>query len=101
MSCENTFLWCIFMLAMCNLKASRMLVMSCENTFLWCILQMRDRLAVFMCNLKASKMRGVFSEGMIMCAKDGKVEILEPPPGVVPGDRVTCEGYTGKLQVLH
>ena len=62
---------------------------------------MRDRLAVFMCNLKASKMRGVFSEGMIMCAKDGKVEILEPPPGVVPGDRVTCEGYTGKLQVLH
>ena len=78
-----------------------MLVMSCENTFLWCILQMRDRLAMFMCNLKASKMRGIFSEGMIMCAKDGKVEILEPPPGVVPGDRVTCEGYTGKLHVRH
>ena len=77
--------------------------MSCENAFLWCMfmLQMHVHLAVFMCNLKASKMRGIFSEGMIMCAKDGKVEILEPPPGVAPGDRVTCEGYTGKLQVSH
>ena len=60
---------------------------------------MRERLAVFMCNLKASKMRGISSEGMIMCAKDGKVEILEPPAGVVPGDRVTCKEYPGKF--LH
>ena len=58
-------------------------------------------MAVFMCNLKASKMRGISSEGMIMCAKDGKVEILEPPPGVVPGDRITFDGYPGKLQVLY
>ncbi|KAK7097886.1 aminoacyl tRNA synthase complex-interacting multifunctional protein 1-like isoform X2 [Littorina saxatilis] len=57
--------------------------------------QMQDRVAVFMCNLKASKMRGVSSEGMIMCAKDGKIEILEPPPGVIPGDRVTFDGYPG------
>ncbi|XP_076467716.1 aminoacyl tRNA synthase complex-interacting multifunctional protein 1-like [Babylonia areolata] len=58
--------------------------------------QMRERLAVFMCNLKASKMRGIASEGMIMCAKDSsKVEILEPPPGVVPGDRITFDGYPG------
>ena len=65
------------------------------------VLQMGDRMAVFMCNLKASKMRGISSEGMIMCAKDGKVEILEPPPGVVPGDRITFDGYPGKLQVLY
>lgn len=57
--------------------------------------QMRERLAVFMCNLKPSKMRGISSEGMIMCANAGKVEILVPPPGVVPGDRITFDGYPG------
>nr|KAG5692183.1 hypothetical protein BaRGS_008729 [Batillaria attramentaria] len=57
--------------------------------------QMRDRLAVFMCNLKPSKMRGIASEGMIMCANAGKVEILVPPPGVVPGDRISFDGYSG------
>jgi len=41
-------------------------------------------------------MRGVTSEAMIMCASTPeKVEILVPPPGCVPGDRVYCEGYTG------
>ena len=58
---------------------------------------MEGRLAVFLCNLKSSKMRGVLSEGMIMCAKLGNVvEILQPPPGAVPGDRVCCEEYPGK-----
>ena len=57
---------------------------------------MQDRLAVFMCNLKPAKMRGVLSQGMIMCASSpDKVEILEPPEGVVKGDRVFVEGYTG------
>lgn len=57
--------------------------------------KMHNRLAVFMCNLKPSKMRGISSEGMIMCANAGKVEILDPPPGVVPGDQITFEGYPG------
>ena len=42
------------------------------------------------------RMRGVPSEAMVMCASTPeKVEILDPPPGSVPGDRVSCEGYTG------
>ncbi|XP_067663533.1 aminoacyl tRNA synthase complex-interacting multifunctional protein 1-like isoform X2 [Haliotis asinina] len=58
--------------------------------------QMQNRIAVFMCNLKPVKMRGVMSQGMIMCASSpDKVEILEPPPGVQPGDRVTFDGYPG------
>lgn len=41
--------------------------------------QMRDRLAVFMCNLKPAKMRGVTSEGMLMCASTpDKVTITFP-----------------------
>lgn len=30
--------------------------------------EMQDRIAIFMCNLKPAKMRGVLSEGMLMCA---------------------------------
>jgi len=58
---------------------------------------MQNRLAVFLCNLKPAKMRGVLSEAMVMCASTPeKVEILVPPAGCVPGDKVTCEGYGGE-----
>ncbi|ESO83836.1 hypothetical protein LOTGIDRAFT_132539 [Lottia gigantea] len=62
--------------------------------------QMQDRLAVFMCNLKPAKMRGILSEGMIMCAScPEKVEILVPPPGVVIGDRVTVKDFPGQPDI--
>jgi aminoacyl tRNA synthase complex-interacting multifunctional protein 1 len=55
---------------------------------------MKDRMVVVMCNLKPAKMRGILSEGMVMCASSPeKVEILSPPAGAVPGDLVHCEGY--------
>ena len=58
--------------------------------------QMQNRLCVFLLNLKPAKMKGIMSEAMVMCAnKDGKVEILKPPPGVKPGDRVIVPGYEG------
>jgi aminoacyl tRNA synthase complex-interacting multifunctional protein 1 len=58
---------------------------------------MQDRIAVFLLNLKPAKMRGVMSEGMIMCASSPeKVEIIVPPPGVAVGDRVTVQGYPGE-----
>ena len=32
-----------------------------------------------------------------MCASSPeKVEILDPPPGCQPGERVTCPGFTGE-----
>ena len=41
-------------------------------------------------------MRGVVSEAMVMCASSpDQVEILDPPEGVVPGDKVIVEGYEG------
>ncbi|XP_038056155.1 aminoacyl tRNA synthase complex-interacting multifunctional protein 1-like isoform X1 [Patiria miniata] len=56
--------------------------------------EMQDRLVIMCCNLKPAKMRGVLSQAMVMCAAtDDKVEILIPPKGVVPGDRVSCQGY--------
>jgi len=57
--------------------------------------EMQDRMVVVLCNLKPSKMRGIVSEAMVMCASTpDKVEILAPPPGSAPGDRVTVDGFT-------
>ena len=58
---------------------------------------MQDRLAVFACNLKPAKMRGILSEGMIMCASTTeKVQIVDVPSGAAPGDVVTFSDYPGK-----
>ena len=57
---------------------------------------MRDRMVVLMCNLKPAKMRGIVSQAMVMCANcPEKVEIIDPPQGSVPGDRIVFEGYSG------
>lgn len=79
--------------------------MSCksEMTFIFIYLfiyvvsmQMQNRMAVMLCNLKPAKMRGVVSQAMVMCASSpDKVEILDPPGGAVPGDRVTFQGFPG------
>uniref|UniRef100_A0A3Q2ZVD5 Aminoacyl tRNA synthetase complex interacting multifunctional protein 1a n=1 Tax=Kryptolebias marmoratus TaxID=37003 RepID=A0A3Q2ZVD5_KRYMA len=59
--------------------------------------QMQNRMAVLLCNLKPAKMRGVVSQAMVMCASSpDKVEILDPPSGTVPGDRVTVQGFPGE-----
>ena len=59
--------------------------------------QMQDRLAVFACNLKPAKMRGILSEGMIMCASTPeKVQIVDVPSGAAPGDVVTFTQYPGE-----
>ncbi|KAK7912866.1 hypothetical protein WMY93_013077 [Mugilogobius chulae] len=58
--------------------------------------KMQNRMAVLLCNLKPAKMRGVVSQAMVMCASSpDKVEILDPPSGAVPGDRVTFQGFPG------
>ncbi|KAF6738392.1 Aminoacyl tRNA synthase complex-interacting multifunctional protein 1 [Oryzias melastigma] len=58
--------------------------------------QMQNRMAVLMCNLKPAKMRGVVSQAMVMCASSpDKVEILDPPSGAAPGDRVTFQNFPG------
>jgi len=57
---------------------------------------MENRMVVLLCNLKPAKMRGVTSEAMVLCASTPeKVEILSPPEGSVPGDRIAVEGYEG------
>lgn len=59
------------------------------------------RAVIVVGNMKPSKLRGVLSEGMLLCAMekevDGqvtKVGLLEPAEGSKSGDKVTFEGYT-------
>lgn len=60
-----------------------------------------NRLGIFLCNLKPAKIRGVLSEAMLICAcTPDKVELLDPPSGCAPGDRVTCTQFPGKPETL-
>ncbi|KAF2880193.1 hypothetical protein ILUMI_25994 [Ignelater luminosus] len=58
--------------------------------------EMENRMVVVLCNLKPAKMRGIESQGMVLCASvdDPKqVEALIPPEGAVPGERIFIENY--------
>eukprot|EP00736_Rhodelphis_marinus_P007948 Rmarinus@m.11487 len=56
---------------------------------------------IVMANLKPVKMRGIASAGMVMCASNAdksKVELLVPPAGAKPGDRVVLKGYNEGIE---
>jgi len=58
--------------------------------------EMRDRLVVVICNMKPAKMRGVESQGMVLCGSREEPKEVEPltcPAGSQPGDRVWVDGY--------
>ncbi|XP_021933924.1 tyrosine--tRNA ligase, cytoplasmic isoform X3 [Zootermopsis nevadensis] len=58
--------------------------------------EMQNRVVVVLCNLKPAKMRGIESNGMVLCASSDEpkaVEPLIPPAGSSPGERVLIEGY--------
>ncbi|KAL8206291.1 hypothetical protein R6Q57_009842 [Mikania cordata] len=53
--------------------------------------ELQDKSVVVLANLKPRNMRGVKSSGMLMAASDAShenVELLEPPVGSTPGDRI-------------
>lgn len=57
---------------------------------------MIDRDVVVLCNLKPRAMRGVTSQGMLLCASNEdktKVDPLAPPPGCELGTLVTFKGH--------
>lgn len=52
---------------------------------------MQDSKVVVLANLKPRNMRGIKSNGMLMAASDEaheSVELLVPPEGSVPGERI-------------
>eukprot|EP01134_Creolimax_fragrantissima_P003381 CFRG3381T1 len=58
--------------------------------------QMMNRKVLVVCNMKPVKMRGIFSEGMVLCAGNSDKSAVEPlsvPDACKPGDLVTFDGY--------
>jgi tyrosyl-tRNA synthetase len=55
--------------------------------------QMTNRKVLVICNMKPSKLKGIVSEGMVLCASTEQVELLEPPAASKVGERVTFAGY--------
>ncbi|KAM3187120.1 hypothetical protein ACTXT7_002926 [Hymenolepis weldensis] len=63
--------------------------------------KMQGLVGIFMCNLKPVKMRGIESQGMLMCASNDEHTVIEPlvivgPNPPVLGDRVFVEAYPGE-----
>lgn len=59
--------------------------------------QMQNRMVVLLCNVKPVETRGIVNQAMLMCAtSQDKLEILDPPSGAVPGDRVTFQEFPGE-----
>ena len=66
--------------------------------------EMQGRMVVVVCNLKPRNLVGFASNGMVLCAtsesgenSERKVELLTPPVGSVPGDRVFASGVPGEI----
>ncbi|XP_054457833.1 aminoacyl tRNA synthase complex-interacting multifunctional protein 1-like [Anoplopoma fimbria] len=59
--------------------------------------ELQGGLAVLLCNVKACKLRGVVSQARLLCCStpDDCTELLAPPTGSTPGDRVTFLNYPG------
>jgi methionine--tRNA ligase beta chain len=64
---------------------------------------MEGRLVLVLANLKARPMRGFVSHGMLLCAStETGVELIEPPSGAVPGERVAIGDLVGDFdEVLN
>uniref|UniRef100_A0A3Q3GLX3 Aminoacyl tRNA synthetase complex interacting multifunctional protein 1b n=1 Tax=Labrus bergylta TaxID=56723 RepID=A0A3Q3GLX3_9LABR len=61
-------------------------------------MQLQGRLAVLLCNVKACQLRGVVSQARLLCCYSSNdcSELLIPPAGSNPGDRVTFLNYPGE-----
>jgi glutamyl-tRNA synthetase len=58
-----------------------------------------QKIVVILKNLKPIAMRGIKSYAMVLCASSAdhtKVELIVPPEGSQPGDKVYFEGYEGE-----
>lgn len=57
---------------------------------------MQERYVVIVANLKPVAMRGIKSNGMVLCASaDSIVEFVNPPPNSKPGDKLFFQDFNG------
>jgi tyrosyl-tRNA synthetase len=54
-----------------------------------------DKMVVLVCNMKPQNMRGIKSQAMVLAAfSNDRIDLLVPPEGSMPGDKVYCEAYS-------
>ncbi|XP_075891408.1 aminoacyl tRNA synthase complex-interacting multifunctional protein 1 [Nelusetta ayraudi] len=59
--------------------------------------ELQGALVVLLCNIKACRQRGVISQArLLFCFSSDTTELLVPPSGSTPGDRVTFLNYPGE-----
>eukprot|EP00271_Cylindrocystis_brebissonii_P015479 TRINITY_DN38386_c0_g1_i1.p1 TRINITY_DN38386_c0_g1~~TRINITY_DN38386_c0_g1_i1.p1 ORF type:complete len:1047 (-),score=186.67 TRINITY_DN38386_c0_g1_i1:369-3509(-) len=61
--------------------------------------EMQDRMVCVLCNLKPANMRGVKSQAMVLAASNAdktQVELVNPPAGAAPGERIIAAGFEGE-----
>lgn len=59
--------------------------------------QLEGRLVVLLCNVRPYRLKGVVSQAMVLCGSThDHMELLDPPTGATPGDRVTFLNYPGE-----
>ncbi|KAK7910049.1 hypothetical protein WMY93_014733 [Mugilogobius chulae] len=60
--------------------------------------QLPGAMVVLICNVKACKLRGVVSKARLVCCSQSKdcIELLTPPPGSTPGDKITFLNFPGE-----
>jgi len=62
--------------------------------------QMQNRFVICMTNLKPAPLKGIKSEAMVICSSDvtdpNHKELIDPPAGSVPGDRVFFPDHIGE-----
>ncbi|GAM25426.1 hypothetical protein SAMD00019534_086010 [Acytostelium subglobosum LB1] len=61
--------------------------------------EMKDRVVLVLCNLKPRNLKGVKSEGMVLCAGNAdhtQVELIDVPAGAKLGERVTFTEFPGE-----
>lgn len=57
---------------------------------------------VTLCNMKSSKIRGVESEGLVLCAfNESKYEPLKVPTGPSPGEKISVEGFQANGEIAQ
>ncbi|KAL3317418.1 Aminoacyl tRNA synthase complex-interacting multifunctional protein 1 [Cichlidogyrus casuarinus] len=66
--------------------------------------KMQGLVGVFLCNLKPAKMRGIESQGMLMCASGGDEKGVEPLiidcPDLKPGTRIIVQDFPGDPETV-
>ncbi|EPY35101.1 tyrosyl-tRNA synthetase [Angomonas deanei] len=64
--------------------------------------ELNDSLCLVICNMKPKPLKGVTSQGMVLCASnESHVRLVRPPAGAKPGDSIVFGDFTAPTSFLE